>query len=299
MSVAARPSPPAPSIEEEAADWFRALRDRICETLEAIEDEAQPEPGDLKTLPPPGRFVRKAWERTDEDGTPGGGGEMALLKGRVFEKVGVNVSEVHGRFSKDFRAEIPGAQESEGVFYACGLSLVAHPRSPHVPAVHLNTRVMRTARRWFGGGTDLTPTDPDPQDTADFHAALKACCDQHDPAWYPAFKERCDRYFYLPHRKETRGVGGIFYDGLCENDPASGLRFSKDVGETFRSIYPRLVRRAMHRPWTPEHKARQLLRRGRYVEFNLLYDRGTRFGLMTGGNIEAVLMSLPPEAHWP
>lgn len=284
---------PAPSVEDRAADGFMGLRDRICAVFEQIEDEA------ADSDHPAGRFARKDWERHDEDGTPGGGGTMALMAGRVFEKVGVNVSRVYGNFPKAFAAEIPGAPESNGAFHACGLSLVAHPRSPLVPAVHMNTRVMRTAHRWFGGGTDLTPTDPDPTDTVDFHTALKACCARHDPQWYPRFKEWCDRYFYLPHRGEARGVGGIFYDRLCEDDPEKGLDFTQDVGETFLAIYPRIVRRSMHRPWTPEQKTRQKIRRGRYVEFNLLHDRGTRFGLMTGGNIEAILMSLPPEAGWP
>lgn len=280
------------AIEDTAAQWFFDLRDQICAVFEAIEDESG-------GATEPGRFARKSWNRHNEDGTPGGGGEMALMKGRVFEKVGVNVSVVHGRFPEKFIPEIPGAAESNGDFHACGISLVAHMRSPLVPAVHMNTRMMTTSRRWFGGGTDLTPTCPDPADTNDFHAALRACCESYDPKWYPDFKAWCDRYFYLPHRNEARGVGGIFYDNLCEDDAERGFAFTRDVGKTFLSIYPRIVRRTMHKPWTEEQKTHQLIRRGRYVEFNLLYDRGTRFGLMTGGNVDAILMSLPPDVHWP
>lgn len=283
---------PSVTIEDEATQWFFDIRDQICATFEAIEDES----GDNHQ---PGRFTRKSWERHNEDGSPGGGGEMALMKGRVFEKVGVNVSRVHGRFPDSFIPEIPGAAENDGWFTACGISLVAHMGSPLVPAVHMNTRTIATSRRWFGGGTDLTPTYPDPADTDDFHMALKACCDRYDPAWYPDFKAQCDRYFYLPHRQEARGVGGIFYDYLCEDAPGRGLAFTKDVGKTFLSIYSRIVRRTMHKPWTAEQKTQQFIRRGRYVEFNLLYDRGTRFGLMTGGNTDAILMSLPPTVHWP
>lgn len=277
--------------KEKATAWFRDLRDRICVGLEAIENEL------TASSEPPGKFVRKKWERMNEDGTAGGGGEMSLMKGRVFEKVGVNISTVHGSFSAGFAKEIPGAADNGGVFWAAGISLVAHPRSPLVPAVHMNTRMVVTNKLWFGGGADLTPVFPVEKDTADFHAALKDCCERHPVADHAKFKKWCDDYFWLKHRNEPRGVGGIFYDYL-ENDWDADFAFTHDVGETFAAIYPTLVRRHMHETWTDEQRAAQLVKRGRYVEFNLLYDRGTRFGLMTGGNVEAILMSLPPEVNW-
>jgi coproporphyrinogen III oxidase len=264
-----------------ATAWFESLRDRICAEFEKIEDELG---GDL----PAGRFERKPWERED-----GGGGVMSLMKGRVFEKVGVNVSTVHGTFSPEFRKQIPGA-EGDGAFFATGVSLVAHMRSPLVPAVHMNTRHIVTSKSWFGGGADLTPMYPDEKDTADFQAALKAACDKFDPTYHPKFKKWCDDYFFLPHRNEPRGAGGIFFDYLEDAFP-----FTKEVGEAFLSIYPQIVRRHMQETWTPEQREHQLVKRGRYAEFNLLYDRGTQFGLKTGGNTEAILMSLPPEAKWP
>lgn len=292
----------------QAEAWFASLRNRICGAFEALEDELSPEiAADLPIAAklsemPPGRFERKAWERpaSEDVKSPvsGGGGVMSILRGgRVFEKVGVNVSVVSGRFSPEFAKEIPGAADDPS-FWAAGISLVAHMNSPLVPAVHMNTRHIRTTRAWFGGGADLTPMYPDDGDTADFHGAFKAACDAHGADYYARFKKWCDEYFYLKHRKEPRGVGGIFYDYL-ENDWESDFAFTKDVGRAFQDIYPKIVRRHMAEPWTEEQRAYQLMRRGRYVEFNLLYDRGTRFGLMTGGNVEAILMSLPPEVTWP
>jgi len=354
--------------KEIAADWFRDLRDQICAEFEALEDALQSGPhADLA----PGRFTRTPWQReaaaTADGDTPNsvlGSGEVSLMRGRVFEKVGVNISTVYGEFSEKFRKEIPGASDDPR-FWASGISLVAHMRSPKVPAVHMNTRMIvvggespdnkaantsqqasplvrealrpiaeasrpeqgqlntarqagraspererseqpmefsaensgATIRNWFGGGADLTPMVPLDSDTEAFHAAFKACCDQFSPEYYPKFKEWCDEYFWLPHRQEPRGVGGIFYD-YVQGDWAADFSFTQEVGRTFARIYPELVRRHMHEPWTAEEREHQLHRRGRYVEYNLLHDRGTRFGLMTGGNTEAILMSMPPEVKW-
>ena len=274
-------------------DWFSDLQRRLCLEFETLESES----GDANLRP--GKFQYKPWQRhepTREDGD-GGGGTMALLQGRVFEKAGVNISIVSGKFAPEFSKKIPGA-EKDPSFWAAGISVVVHPMNPFVPAVHFNTRYIETTRSWFGGGTDLTPTFEFPEDTRDFHQALQDTCDQHDSTYYPKFKLNCDEYFYLPHRKEARGVGGVFYDnhnsGVVNND----IQFTKDIGETFLSIYSDLVRRHADRPWTSDDKQQQLIKRGRYVEFNLLYDRGTQFGLQTGANPEAVLMSMPPVASW-
>ena len=283
--------------KSQASVWFEQLRDRICSAFERLEDElAATRHRDL----PAGRFQRTAWTRPDPSGGDGGGGTMAVMKGRVFEKVGVNTSTVYGTFSEEFRKQIPGAAES-GAFWASGISLVAHLRSPHVPAVHMNTRHIVTSQSWFGGGADLTPMFPEAhaQDAADFHAALKGACDCTDAGYYPRYKKWCDEYFYLPHRQEPRGLGGIFYDNLNSGDWDKDFGFTRAVGEAFLASYPEIVRHHMGRDWTDEERRRQLVRRGRYVEFNLLYDRGTIFGLKTGGNTDAILMSLPPEVMWP
>lgn len=291
--------------KEKATAWFRALRDDICQRFEKLEDEL------AQSSAAVGRFVRTPWNRAD-----GGGGEMSVMKGRVFEKVGVNISTVHGEFSETMRGEIPGA-DVDPRFWASGISLVAHPCSPLVPAVHMNTRMIVVGgqrsevrgqdsaetpgsnhKQWFGGGADLTPMYPVEQDTEDFHAAFKAICDKFDPQYYLKFKKWCDEYFFLKHRNEPRGVGGIFYDYVNTGDWNKDFSFTQEVGKTFADIYPEIVRRHLQETWTKEQREWQLVKRGRYVEFNLLYDRGTRFGLMTGGNTEAILMSLPPEVRW-
>ncbi|GGZ07532.1 oxygen-dependent coproporphyrinogen oxidase [Novosphingobium colocasiae] len=276
-----------------ARAWFESLRDNICAAFEAIEREAGSQAS----------FTYTPWQRAavgDERGDTGGG-VQGLMKGRVFEKVGVNVSTVSGAFSKEFAASVNGASADDPGFTATGISLVAHVANPHVPAVHMNTRFLTTTKAWFGGGADLNPPLPYAEDTADFHASMQAACDSHGADYYARFKAWADDYFYIPHRRVHRGVGGIFYDHLeCADDAAfeANFAFTRAVGEAFLDIYPRLVRRRMGMAFTPDDKARQLEWRGRYAEFNLVYDRGTLFGLKTGGNIDAILMSLPPEATW-
>jgi coproporphyrinogen III oxidase len=293
--------PPHDALKPTAQAWFESLRNQICAEFEAIEQEYQP------ATPPtnpagPGTFQQQAWDRPTEDNSLGGGGVMSVMRGRVFEKVGVNVSTVWGEFSPEFRTQIPGAAEDPR-FWASGISLVAHMQSPLVPAAHFNTRMLVTSQGWFGGGGDLTPmrleTPQAIEDAATFHATFQAACDRHDPGYYAEYKAWCDRYFFLPHRNEPRGAGGNFFDRLNTGNLANDFAFTQDVGRAFLGVYPEIIRRRMNQNWTQAEREHQLIRRGRYVEFNLIHDRGTLFGLKTGGNVEAILMSLPPEVKWP
>ena len=275
--------------KQRAAAWFRELRDRLCAAMETLEPDAA-------------RFDRTIWKRGDgaEDL---GGGEMSMLHGTVFEKAGVHISTVYGEFSEQFRSQIEGAADDPR-FWASGISVIAHPRNPHAPTAHMNTRMVVTTKGWFGGGGDLTPMlktqrHADHPDTQDFHKAYKSACDAHDAAYYPNFKEKCDEYFFLPHRNESRGTGGIFYDHLNTGDWDKDFAFTQDVGRAFLDVYPDIIARRKDTPYSDEEREAQLVQRGRYVEFNLLYDRGTTFGLKTGGNVDSILSSMPPAVRWP
>ena len=281
--------------KERAVRWFQELQNQICDEFTAIENEGVPEDSEQEGLSdlPAGRFQEKNWNREG-----GGGGRMRVMNGRIFEKVGVNTSVVHGEFSEEFRASIPGASEN-GKFWAAGISVVVHPQNPFVPAAHMNTRYIVTSKSWFGGGGDLTPIRPAVRESEKFHADLKQACDHYNKEYYPKYKKWCDEYFYLKHRDEPRGAGGIFFDSLNSGDWDTDFQFTKDVGRTFKDSYANIVRATKDTSWIEADREFQEIRRGRYVEFNLLYDRGTLFGLKTGGKIEAILMSLPPRVRWP
>ncbi|MBV8103937.1 MAG: oxygen-dependent coproporphyrinogen oxidase [Hyphomicrobiales bacterium] len=305
MTLANEPALDDPRLKR-AQDWFETLQGKVVAATEALEREF----AGVDAARPPGRFAIEHWERTDASGTPGGGGRMAMLRGRLFEKMGAHCSTVHGAFPAEFAAQIPGAA-SDPRFWAAGVSVIAHPWSPHVPTVHMNTRLVRTTKTWFGGGADLTPTlekrrRQDDLDAVAFHAAMRAACERHAKvADAERYKAWCDEYFFLKHRNEPRGIGGIFFDWLNSAGDAANSAFDddfafvRDVGESFIAVYSEVVRRNALTPWSAAEREEQLIRRGRYVEFNLLYDRGTIFGLKTGGNIASILSSMPPEARWP
>ena len=283
-----------PTINEkkDVENWFRDLRDSICNSFEEIERNHQ----NSLIKKKPGKFIKKKWHRLKSK-TKGGGGEMAIMKGRIFEKVGVNISTVYGKFPKDFKNQIPGCEKNSN-FWAAGISLVAHMHSPFITAVHFNTRHIITGKSWFGGGTDITPTFPDKKNIHFYHDSLKKTCLNHNKKYYPKFKKWCDEYFYLKHRNETRGAGGIFFDYLNTNNWQNDFNFVKDIGKCFLDTYPIIIKNKVEKKWTKKDREKLLVKRGRYAEFNLLYDRGTLFGLKTGGNIDAILMSMPPEAKW-
>lgn len=289
-------------LKQEASQWFQRLQKQICHAFEKVELDNQNQfPSENLQ---PGQFVYSPWNRLDHNGFHGGGGIMAMMHGRVFEKVGVHTSVVHGEFAPEFKSQIAGA-ENDPRFWASGISVIAHPWNPHAPTVHMNTRLVVTTKSWFGGGADLTPMlanrrHQNDEDAQLFHNAMRHLCNQHSHvADYEKYKKWCDEYFYLPHRQEPRGIGGIFYDHLWTGDEQADFAFTRSVGETFLKVYLQIIERNRHTGWTPEHVLEQEVQRGRYVEFNLLYDRGTLFGLKTGGNVASILSSLPPRVRWP